>query len=282
MPASPRYAVRTMQRDEIRFAIERAASEGWNPGRHDAETFYRADPDGFLVGLLDGEPIGCISAVSYEGRFGFIGLYIVVASHRGKGYGLALWNAAMQRLAGHSIGLDGVLAQQDNYRRSGFTRAYRNIRFEGRGGGASAANLIDARAVPFERLCAYDQRAFPAPRQAFLRAWIDQPGATALASIDGDAIRGYGVIRPCREGFKIGPLFAEDETVADTLYRGLASHGAQGSAVYLDVPEINSAATNLAGRYEMRRVFETARMYTGAAPDIDPARTFGVTTFELG
>jgi len=34
-------------------------------------------------------------------------------------------------------------------------------------------------------------------------------------------------------------------------------------------------------RYGMRRVFETARTYTGSAPDVEMDRVFGVTTFEL-
>ena len=281
-PDTPEYSIRTMTRGEIGFAIDLAAAEGWNPGLHDAASFYTADPAGFLVGVLDGEPIACISAVSYAGSFGFIGLYIVAPRHRGKGYGLAIWNAAMRRLAGHTVGLDGVVAQQENYRRSGFALAYRNVRFEGRGGGEAFDGPIDARAFPFDRLCAYDRRAFPAARSAFLRAWIDQPGAIALASADGGTIRGYGVVRPCREGFKIGPLFADTPAVADALYRGLASRVPQDSPVFLDVPEPNAAAMALTARYGMRRVFETARMYTGDAPSIDLDRVFGVTTFELG
>src|SRR5262245_52787924 len=114
------YGIRTMTSGEIDFAIDLAAAEGWNPGLHDAANFHAADPAGFLVGVLDGEPTACISAVSYDGSFGFIGLYIVAPRHRGKGHGLAIWNAAMQRLAGHTVGLDGVVAQQENYRRSGF------------------------------------------------------------------------------------------------------------------------------------------------------------------
>ena len=271
-----------MTRDEIAFAIDLAAAEGWNPGVSDAATFHAADRDGFLIGLLDGEPIACISAVSYQGSFGFIGLYIVAPAHRGKGYGLAIWKQAMARLAGHTVGLDGVVAQQANYRRSGFTLAYRNVRFEGRGGGGAADDLVDARALPFDTLCAYDRRAFPAARAAFLRAWLDQPGATALASIDGESLRGFGVIRPCRAGFKIGPLFADTPAIADVLHRNLAARAPDGSAVYLDVPEPNAAALDLCARAGMRRVFETARMYTGPAPDVDLARVFGVTTFELG
>lgn len=94
-------SVQEMARNEVDFAIALAAREGWNPGLHDAEPFYRTDPHGFFIGLLNGQPIGCISAVSYDGVFGFIGLYIVVPEHRGKGFGMALWKLAMKRLHGH-------------------------------------------------------------------------------------------------------------------------------------------------------------------------------------
>jgi hypothetical protein len=78
------FSIRRMKRNELDFAIQLAAKEGWNPGLHDAECFYRTDPNGFFIGLLDeNQPVGCISAVSYNGTFGFIGLYIVAAEHRG-------------------------------------------------------------------------------------------------------------------------------------------------------------------------------------------------------
>jgi hypothetical protein len=38
----------------------------------------------------------------------------------------------------------------------------------------------------------------------------------------------------------------------------------------------------MAEKHGMKKVFETARMYTGPDPEIDLDRTFGVTTFELG
>jgi GNAT superfamily N-acetyltransferase len=127
---NPAFRIATMTAGQAPFAIRLAADEGWNPGLHDATGFFAADPAGFLIGYLDDEPIGCVSAVSYPGRFGFIGLYIVVPPHRGRGYGIRLWRAAMARLAGHNVGLDGVLSQQDNYRRSGFRMAHSNIRYE--------------------------------------------------------------------------------------------------------------------------------------------------------
>ena len=126
-----RYIIRTMERSEVDFAVDLAANEGWNPGLYDAVCFFKTDPNGFFVGLLDGEPIGCISGISYSGGFGFIGFYIVIPERRGQGYGIQLWDAALAHLKGHTVGLDGVVAQQPNYKKSGFALAYRNIRYEG-------------------------------------------------------------------------------------------------------------------------------------------------------
>lgn len=93
-------------------------------------------------------------------------------------------------------------------------------------------------------------------------------------------MRGYGVLRPCREGAKIGPLFATDAETARALYRGLTE--GQPGPVFLDVPAPNGAAAELAGAAGLTPVFETARMYRGPAPAMDLGQTFGITTFEFG
>ena len=123
--------IRPLSRSELDIGIDWAAAEGWNPGLHDADSFHAADPQGFLVALLGDEPVGMISAVRYGRSFGFIGFYIVRPAYRGRGHGLALWQAGMQALAGRLVGLDGVVAQQHNYRRSGFSLAWNNLRCEG-------------------------------------------------------------------------------------------------------------------------------------------------------
>ncbi len=124
------YEIRTMSRAEVDIAVDWAALEGWNPGLHDADCFFGADPDGFIVGSLDGEPVGCISAVAYGKSYGFVGFYIVKPNYRKQGYGIKLWQEAMKRLSGRNIGLDGVIAQQDNYKKSGFKLSHRNIRYQ--------------------------------------------------------------------------------------------------------------------------------------------------------
>ncbi|MGM9509196.1 GNAT family N-acetyltransferase [Larkinella sp. GY13] len=279
--------IRRMTLPEVQdIAVEWAAAEGWNPGLGDAACFYAADPDGFLAGWLDGQPVACISAVRYAPDFGFIGFYIVRPGYRGQGHGLALWKAAMQHLEGRTIGLDGVVEQQENYRRSGFALAYNNIRFESTTPlpitAESGATVVPGDQLPFESLLAYDRRYFPADRADFLAAWLQQRDSKALAVVVGEEIQGYGVIRPSREGYKIGPLFAETPVFADQLLTRLVQSIAPQTRFYLDVPAANPAAVALARQYGMQPVFETARMYTGNAPRIAVNGIFGVTTFELG
>ena len=273
--------VSRMTEADLALALEWAAAEGWNPGLHDAHCFYAADSQGFFVGERDGVPIGCVSAVRYGSGFGFLGLYIVKAEHRGQGFGLELWRAALDHLGGRVIGLDGVVAQQENYRKSGFRLAFRNIRQRGRGGGVAPPGLTDLAAVPIAEILRYDETAFPAPRAEFLRGWIGQQQALALGVVSERRLRGYGVLRACREGFKIGPLFADDEETADRLFAGLVAR-APGAPVFLDTPEANPAAVALAARYPMTPIFETARMYRNGTPQIGLERCFGVTTFEVG
>jgi len=298
-------SIRTMRAGEVGLAIDWAAREGWNPGLHDAASFYAADADGFLIGEVDGRPAAVISAVQYGDDFGFIGLYIVAPAMRGRGYGLAIWRAAMARLAGRNIGLDGVVAQQENYRKSGFRFAYNNARYagvgggdlsrhprsprlterggDGGGGGGDGVTVAELSSARFADIAAYDRRFFPAERDAFLRAWLAQPGAAALGvHSDGGELAGYGVIRSCREGHKIGPLFADSPAIARALFDALAARASPGAPVFLDIPERNSDARALAESRGMQKVFETARMYTGDFPDLPLDNLFGVTTFELG
>lgn len=278
-------AIRTLRGDEIQLVIDAAALEGWNPGLHDARCFHAADADGFLVAEHEGLPVGFISAVSYGGRFGFIGLYIVAPTWRGRGVGMQLWKAGMKRLKGHVVGLDGVPAQQDNYRRSGFELAWNNVRFAGVARDASdvrPAQIVPLRAVDFDVLCADDRRVFPEPREAFLRSWISMPESTGLAWMDQGRLAGWGLIRRCREGRKIGPLVAESPDVANALFEALCASVPAGETVYLDIPLPNADAVTLAEAHGMQSVFETARMYAGPAPACELERVYGITTFELG
>ena len=283
------YTIRSMSREELDIAVDWAAVEGWNPGLGDAECFYTTDPTGFFMGFLDDEPIASISAVKYGDSFGFVGFYIVKPEHRGKGYGLRLWNEALKSLEGRTVGLDGVVAQQANYRKSGFVLAYNNARYEtaGRKEGPAGAGCLRGEIAPLEtfglgEVVAYDAALFPADRTRFVEAWISQPEAVALGFGRQGRLTGYGVARRCRRGYKIGPLLADSAEIAEALFVALHEEVPVGEPLCLDIPEVNEKAVELVGRYGMRKVFETARMYKGTPPQTPIDRIYGVTTFELG
>src|SRR5262245_25061098 len=169
--------IRLMRPGEVAIAVDWAAAEGWNPGLADAACFATVDADGFLIGEIDGAPAATISCVNYDADFAFLGFYIVRPDLRGRGYGLRIWQQAIAHAGARTIGLDGVVAQQANYRKSGFRLAYANVRY----GGTVAApdvprpDVIALTDVPFAAVEADDATVFPASRTAFLRAWIGAP-----------------------------------------------------------------------------------------------------------
>jgi GNAT superfamily N-acetyltransferase len=279
------FEIATASANDVRLISDWARDEGWNPGRTDYWAFHAMDPCGFLVGRLGGEPVASISVVRYGGAFAFLGCYIARPEVRGKGYGIRMWRAGMALAPGRNVGLDGVPAQQGNYRKSGFRLAWNNVRHEG----AAPANvkppagvtLVDARGVPFDKLAAYDRRYFPAGRESFLAPWITAPERAALVALKDGEIVGFGVIRAAASSSRIGPLYAATPAIAAALVSALGQ-ALPGAAVALDVPEINKAAVALAHEMGFKPAFATARMYTGADPVIEMAGFYSVTSFELG
>jgi hypothetical protein len=279
------YAIRPAKEEDMTYIIKKAKKEGWNPGLNDGAAFYSADPKGFFIGEYNHEKISCISAVRYNG-FGFIGLYIVEEDFRGYGFGLAIWNHAMNHLKGVNIGLDGVVAQQENYKKSGFHLAHTNMRFKlsppPETDTVLSDHIVSAPLIDFETLLAYDSAHFPARRQAFLKSWISTETAKTLVyQDDPKKIQGMGTIRQCFHGFKIGPLYARTPEIADQILSNLIPFSQQ-RPIFLDIATNNADALALVKKHQMTYVFETARMYTDDQPALPWQEVYGITSFELG
>jgi hypothetical protein len=278
------FEIATASADDVLRVMDWAKDEGWNPANTDWMAFHAVDPGAFLIGRLDGEPVVSISVTRYGAGLGFLGCYIARPPARGKGYGIQVWNAGMKRLAGRTVGLDGVPAQQANYKKSGYRLAWNNARHEGvltaTPSVPAGVSFADARSIPFDRLAAYDRRFFPEARDSFLAPWITAPERTALVALKDGEIAGFGVIRAAVTGARIGPLYAASPEIAAALIGKLAA--AMPGPVAIDVPEFNGPAKRLAGQLGLRPAFETARMYTGPDPAFDRTGLFGVTSLELG
>ena len=285
--------IRPMTQVEERTLLEWAAVEGWNPGLHDADCFWKLDPDGFLALDLEGQMVGGGAIIRHHDQFGFMGLFIVQPAYRSQKLGTQLWYARRDQLLerlkpASSIGLDAIDAMVPFYARGGFEPLTRHRRFQLiESAGVAACPVVageacvDLREVDFAEVVAWDAGCFPGDRHQFLNAWIRQPDAVSLGVVAHGKLAGYGVMRACQIGYKIGPLFARDPSVADRLFRTLCRRAA-GQQVFIDVPDNNPAAGRLCKDHGMSEVFGCVRMYLGPVPRLDNERIFAITTFEVG
>jgi GNAT superfamily N-acetyltransferase len=271
---------------EVRTLVGWAAREGWYPGVHDAATFWLSDPEGFLALRLDGEFAGGGGIVRHNPNFGFMGLFILDSRFRGRGWGHRLWYERRDRLLSRlsspaTIGLDAVEAMIPFYARGGFQPYYRHVRFSGSPVAERSLEVCDLAAIGRCEIHAYDGSCFPGPRTAYLDAWLAQPEAQGMAVIRRGELQGYGVLRRCSPGWKLGPLFADSLEVADLILKHAASLVGSGP-ILLDAPENNPLARQLCEQHQMQPMFECTRMYLGPAPELQHHRIYGITTMELG
>lgn len=277
--------IRVMDEDGILTMLDWAAQEGWNPGEDDAPSYYAADPGGFLGCYLNNQLVSMVSAVQYGKAFGFLGFYICHPEFRRQGLGAVIWNAAMKRLEGRTIGLDGVVAEQDNYAKSGFKLVHQNMRYSGLSDVTmpmdQRISIIGKGILP--SIIKYDRNYFPAERSAFLERWMEpmNPMRRGLYLVEEGIVRGYGVIRAARDGYRIGPMVAETPEGADLLFRALAG-SAKGQMINIDLPLPNEQAVELAERYDLSPVFATARMYKGQDPNLPLDKIYSFASYELG
>lgn len=278
------YTIRRMQADEVKLAVDWAEKEGWNPGLNDAKMFFAADPQGFFIGLLDDEPIAVGSAVVYDNIFAFCGLYIVKKEFRGQGFGLKLTEERLKYTGNRITGIDGVLEKVSVYERIGYVASHKQIRYALKdvNGFSLSPDVVDLKAIPLKQVEAFDAKYFQAKRAPFLEEWIHQPHSFAFGFLEEGELKGYGVIRKCVSGYKIGPLFADTPLIAHTLFESLVSKAEEGP-IYLDIPEPNKNAQALVKHYKMNPSFEVIRMYRNGFPKVNLEEgIYGITTFELG
>jgi len=178
--------IKKLSLDGVKTLVQWAADEGWNPGPHDAEVFYATDPDGFYGYFMDDELIAGGAVVSYGGKFGFMGLFIVKPQYRSLGIGRQLWYQRRDMLLSRlnpdaAIGMDGVVAMQPFYEKGGFKIAFRDIRYM-RTGESFDVNRhisnITKNDVP--EIIAYDAKYFGVERALFLIPWLQLPESKTL------------------------------------------------------------------------------------------------------
>ncbi|SMP27607.1 GNAT family N-acetyltransferase [Shimia sagamensis] len=274
---------RNATQDELVRILDWAAEEGWNPGLQDAAAFWQADPEGFFVAVVDGQLAAAISVVNHTEDFAFLGLYIARPAFRGQGIGYGLWQHALKHAGARVVGLDGVPDQQDNYAASEFELFSATTRFTGEVDAAGSDSVRLAAPEDVAALIDMEAAASGVRKPAYLGAWVASVKSRQTWVVQGaEGVAGFCTARRCREGVKIGPLWAQSEKDALALIAHVAAQ--MGGPVTLDVPDTSVPLKTLCQTLNLTPGFATARMYRGTPVPVGVAESgyFAVSTLELG
>jgi ribosomal-protein-alanine N-acetyltransferase len=288
--------IRPLQRNDIPTVTQWARAEGFAPGVGDVSIYRHTDRQGLWVGWLGSKPVGCIAGVRYNAAYGFIGLFLVIPEHRGHGYGVELWQHALEHLADlPCVGLEAASERVSDYEGWGFAPASTTTRWqricngdllvESESSNCCGFQLLEGGSIPAMAVQSYDAMREPSPRPHFLADWLEHPAGNVLALVDDkNSCHGFGRIRPCLlrdgQGWRIGPLLADSPQLAELLLRRLIQ--SHPGVVLLDAPGGNSLSAPLFKRLGFSAVSETLRMYRGEQPGISLSEVYGLACLELG
>ena len=275
--------IRKLTLPEMVFPMEVAYKEGWNPGLYDGAAFFQADPEGFFLAEADGGMVGGISAVGYENRLAVIGNHFVLPPYRGKGFGKALWDYAVEAAGDRPVRVNGLPDGRAFYASYGFRSLCNIIRYGGSvfAEGRISDDVYSARDIDFRELTAFDAAFFGAPRPGFLKTWLETPAMVSLCLLKEGGIEGWGCMRRCRKGWRLGPVFARNPIFAEELLRTFAMKTIAES-VYMDIPESNVQAIRLAFAMGMTPWEARLKLVRGEDAGEPMDQIFGFTTVDLG
>jgi GNAT superfamily N-acetyltransferase len=212
-----------MQVEELAFAAECTASEGWQSENDiSLRVMYNHDPLGCFIAEQDGQKAGICFATKYGNR-GFIGELIVCPEVRGRGIGAALLNHGVAYLIQSgvtSVYLDGVVNAVGLYERNGFRKVYRSWRYSGRWQGRPGKNIRQMSTLDLQQVFALDLTLFGADRSYFLRRRLEIFPELSYVMTTRNRVTGYILGRRGPGWVSAGPWVVEEDAITpeDLLY----------------------------------------------------------------
>nr|POE72428.1 hypothetical protein CFP56_12301 [Quercus suber] len=190
-----------------------------------------------LIDKIKNVPVGHVGAIVHSNKIGWISAFVIDEAHRGKGLGRELFRAAMIDARDNDcrmIGLDAVAEQRGTYGRRGFIESQlgtvhimsrplvveKPIRdLTNRTG---TGHIVSLREVPQSLLVQHELKYTGLERGEL---WTDRhmfgrPDVAGYALVTKktpesvDDILAWALTRRCFEGFRIGPLYAQNEVSA--------------------------------------------------------------------
>jgi ribosomal protein S18 acetylase RimI-like enzyme len=255
---------------DLPFAFRLNLAERWNDQFSDVERMLRFEPDGCFIAEVDARPVGHVFSISY-GSLGWIGLLIVEPEHRRRGIGKLLTVRAKDYLLSRgveTIKLEGVAEIAELYRQIGFFDEYGSLRLKRT---AERLPLNDTKGVrsimkeDLSELAVFDAKYFGADRTRVLRQLYEANPQLGFIAHTGANIVGYVMCRKAHVGYNLGPMVCNPELVetASALVRKCVERLNRGAEVFVGVPAVNRAATQMWKALEFSEYSCSIRMRLG-------------------
>lgn len=274
-----------MEPQDIDFAIQLTDLEGWGYSEQDFLRFMRMDPLGTLVGWDGSRRVGVTTATSY-GEVAWIGSIIVRPEDRGKGYGEALVERALEYSRDQGAETCWLNAYPDVkgfYQNLEFKATGETIHLEGQAEGELQAEARLVHAGELDAISIFDNRYFGAQRLKVLREFYHDYGSSFLIW-PAEEVVAYIVGAPYSGGVDVAPWVCDPSAsdIAEKLFLHLLAQHPEES-FGLNVPEENGEALTFLKSLGFGESFRTVRMYHGkGGHGIDPRGTFSLGGLEKG
>lgn len=283
------FQIRRMTASDIPAAMTLKEAAGWNQVPEDWLGYLKLEPSGCFVGLVSDEVVASGTALSYDSQFGWIGMILVSPEFRRRGYATRIMETSLDYLESKACltqRLDATEAGAQVYQKFGFTqeaiveRWVRPARaaLSGLEGDIQSSSITDRQIA---EVCSWDAEAFGASREKLLSWYVKNEVPSLLASGRRKPL-GYVMGRAGSGAYQIGPLVAEDDTVASRLAVDFLS-GIPSKPVIADVSRDNPAAIELLERLGFSPSRRLIRMYRGKPPPPGrKERIYFLAGFEFG
>jgi GNAT superfamily N-acetyltransferase len=213
----------------------------WNQIEEDWRFLLDSPGGGGWVAERDRAIRGTVGFLRYSQCYSWLSMMLVHPDHRRTGVGARLMQTVIDALASKScVRLDATPLGVPLYRRFGFTGECELVRASITVApddfGPVPENISPMKDSDLTSIFTRDHKVFGADRSALLASFYNRARDLAWTAKRGDALLGYCFGRPGYLYRQLGPVVAEDASIArDLVVRCLHGQPA-GTAVAVDVP----------------------------------------------
>ncbi|MFW9909119.1 MAG: GNAT family N-acetyltransferase [Candidatus Thorarchaeota archaeon] len=254
--------IRSMQQNDIDFALKLTSKEGWTDIPSDFKMLISYSPPAAFVLEDEGKRVGMVSSVAYE-KMGFIGSLIVLEEYRRRGFGGTLLKHAIEYLdilGVHQIMLDAVVEAVPMYKSLGFHPVCNSLRMRGTPRHVENSNTRVIQNGDLKEVLNLDRKAFGANRSHFLAYRLSECIDLCYVQVEKDEIQGFIMASDRPNGIRVAPWIVSNPNEHSESLLGAIAASRKDSPLMLGVLESNRPAVKMLQQLGFEQTSHSVRM----------------------